>query len=81
MRTRTDDVDSLNGVVLVVEDLGIASGGNDVDSFDLVLPPRPERLRVRWLQWWWLRGGVGRRGDRRGGGRMAREIYSGRCYF
>ncbi|CAO2145889.1 unnamed protein product [Urochloa humidicola] len=81
LRTRTDDVDSLAGIVLVLKDLGIASSGNGVESFDLVLPPRPETLR-RALVALVAADAVGLNGEVTDEGRrMAREIYLGRCYF
>nr|CAB3489412.1 unnamed protein product [Digitaria exilis] len=43
LRSRTDDVDSLAAMVLVLKDLGITSG--DVENFGFVLPPRPETLQ------------------------------------
>lgn len=43
LRARTNDVNSLAGVVLVLKDLGIISGS--VGSFNFVVPPRQETLR------------------------------------
>ncbi|CAO2148096.1 unnamed protein product [Urochloa humidicola] len=81
LRTRTDDVDSLAGIALVLKDLGIARGGNDVESFDLVLPPRPETLRSA-LAVLVASGAMGLDGEvTNEGRRMARKIYLGNCYF
>ncbi|CAL4994453.1 unnamed protein product [Urochloa decumbens] len=79
LRTRTDDVDSLASIVLVLKDLGIA-GGNGVEGFEFMLPPRPEMLR-RAVAVLVAADAVGSDGEvTNEGRRMVREIL-GRCYF
>ncbi|KAF8711230.1 hypothetical protein HU200_029247 [Digitaria exilis] len=78
LRSRTDDVDSLAAMVLVLKDLGITSG--DVENFGFVLPPRPETLQKA-LAALVAAGMVGVEGEvTEKGRRMASEILD-KCYF
>ncbi|KAF8730902.1 hypothetical protein HU200_016774 [Digitaria exilis] len=78
LRSRTDDVDSLAGIVLVLKDLGIIS--RNVENFGFVLPPRHEMLQ-RAVAPLVAAGMVGVEGEvTEKGRRMASEILE-KCYF